>query len=184
MASVVGICNKALILVGAKTITAITENSKEGRLCNTIYETVRDAELRRHPWNFAVKRATLSPSADTPKWGYTYAHELPTDCLRVLGFDYELTYRLEGRSILTNETVVNLRYLAKIQDPNLYTPQFIEVLATKLALEIAYSLEGKANRIDALTKGYTDALRDARFVDATEDQIEQLESSEWEESRR
>jgi len=184
MASVVGICNKALILVGAKTITSITENGKEARLCNTVFDTTRDTELRRHPWNFAVKRATTAPSADTPKFGYAYSHDLPPDCLRLLDIAGDIDYRLEGRSILTNEAAVNIRYVSRVTDPNMYTPQFIEVLAAKLALELSYSLEGKAATIDRLTNGYQSALRDARFVDATEDHIEAIDASEWENARR
>ena len=33
MPSVVDICNEAMDLLGAATITALTENSKEARLC-------------------------------------------------------------------------------------------------------------------------------------------------------
>lgn len=184
MASVVSICNRALVLVGAKTITAITENSKEARLANHLFDGTRDAELRRHPWNFAVKRAILAPSTETPKWGFRYSLDLPADCLRVLGFDGEPVYRLEGRAVLTDEAALYLRYIARIADPNIYTPQFIEVLSVKLAIEMAYSLEGKANRVDQLQTMYSNMLKDARFVDATEDAQEAVESSEWEDIRR
>ena len=36
MASVIEICNSALLQLGAQAITALTENSKNGRLCNKI----------------------------------------------------------------------------------------------------------------------------------------------------
>ena len=48
MPSVVDICNEAMDLLGAATITALTENSKEARLCNRRFETVRDAVVRAH----------------------------------------------------------------------------------------------------------------------------------------
>ena len=54
MPSVVDICNEAMDLLGAATITALTENSKEARLCNRRFETVRDAVLRAHTWNVAT----------------------------------------------------------------------------------------------------------------------------------
>ena len=59
MPSVVDICNEAMDLLGAATITALTENSKEARLCNRRFETVRDAVLRAHTWNVAITRAEL-----------------------------------------------------------------------------------------------------------------------------
>ena len=43
MASVVQICNSALNQLGASSITALTENSKNARICNERYETIRDA---------------------------------------------------------------------------------------------------------------------------------------------
>ena len=55
MPSVVDICNEAMDLLGAATITALTENSKEARLCNRRFSTVRDATLRSHPWNCLQK---------------------------------------------------------------------------------------------------------------------------------
>ena len=59
MPSVVDICNEAMDLLGAATITALTENSKEARLCNRRFETVRDQVLRAHPWNAAITRKAL-----------------------------------------------------------------------------------------------------------------------------
>ena len=55
MASVIEICNSALNQLGANAITALTENSKNGRLCNARYNTVRDAVFRSHPWNSLIK---------------------------------------------------------------------------------------------------------------------------------
>ena len=56
MASEVDICNRALSKLGAARITSLTEDSVNARACNAMYESVRDAELRAHPWNFAMKR--------------------------------------------------------------------------------------------------------------------------------
>ena len=55
MASVVQICNSALNQLGASSITALTENSKNARICNERYETVRDAVYRSHPWNCLLR---------------------------------------------------------------------------------------------------------------------------------
>ena len=60
MPSVVEICNEAMDLLGAATITSLDENSKEARLCNRRFSTVRDAVLRSHPWNCLIKRITLN----------------------------------------------------------------------------------------------------------------------------
>ena len=88
MPSVVDICNEAMDLLGAATITSLTENSKEARLCNRRFETVRDHVLRAHPWNCAITRKELAKDSDAPAFGFNHQFTLPTDpfCLRVLSF--------------------------------------------------------------------------------------------------
>jgi len=55
----VDLCNMALIALGQTTITALTDDDENARRCNSIYETIRDELLVKHPWNFAIKRSTL-----------------------------------------------------------------------------------------------------------------------------
>lgn len=77
MATQTEICNRALIRIGADTIVDITENSKEGRLCNILYDQIRKDLLRSHPWNFAIRRIILAPDANTaPNTDFFYY--LPT----------------------------------------------------------------------------------------------------------
>lgn len=56
----VEIANNALTVVGTRRITALSDTSKEGRVCNDNYDISRKACLRLHPWNFAVKRVVLT----------------------------------------------------------------------------------------------------------------------------
>lgn len=58
----VSICKLALTRVGQdpNSLTALADATKEGRLCTVHYEPSRDAVLRAHPWNFAIKRADLA----------------------------------------------------------------------------------------------------------------------------
>jgi hypothetical protein len=45
------------------------EDTDHARLCANLYPTVRNKLLRKHPWNCAVKRVVLSPSAPRPSLG-------------------------------------------------------------------------------------------------------------------
>lgn len=56
----VEICNNALTLIGSRRITALSDPSKEGRICNDNYNICRLAVLRMHPWNFATDRTELA----------------------------------------------------------------------------------------------------------------------------
>ena len=156
MPSVVDICNEAIDLLGASTITALSENSKEARLCNRRYDTVRDQVLRAHPWNAAIARATLAQNATAPEFGFTYQYTLPTNpyCLRVLSFwnenvdseisayDSQVMYKIEGRKILSNEGTCKITYVSRVTDPEQFDSLLSSTIAHKLASEIAYAITG------------------------------------------
>jgi len=88
MASEVSICNRALAMLGANTITSLQDGSTESNVCNAVYADARDAVLRSHPWSCAIQRATLAQLSTKPVWGYDKAYSLPNDphCLSVLEF--------------------------------------------------------------------------------------------------
>ena len=112
MASVVQMCNSALNQLGAASITALTDNSKNARLCNERYPTVRDAVFRSHPWNCLIKRQTLAQDATAPTWGFAYQFTLPSDCLRLLGLNaYNSDHKVEGRKVLCNESSIKIVYI-------------------------------------------------------------------------
>ncbi len=82
---------------------------------------------------------------------------LPTDCLRVLEFTNGTfsypqdnifnnsggpVYVIEGRNLLTDETVAKVKYIAKETDTNLYDSLLVETLSARLAYEICYALTG------------------------------------------
>ena len=84
MASVVEICNSALNMLGGNNIIALTEDSKNARLLNQRYESVRDQVFRSHTWNCLIKRVELAQDTATPTHEYSKQYTLPSDCLRVL----------------------------------------------------------------------------------------------------
>ena len=120
MASVVDICNSALNLLGASTISTITEDTKNARLCNQRYEPIRNRVMRSHNWNCLIKRVQLAQDSTAPVVEYSYAYTLPTDCLRVLkihngstdSIKSALDYKIEGRKVVTDETTIYLVYIA------------------------------------------------------------------------
>ena len=169
MASVVEICNSALNQLGASTILSLTENSKNGRLCNSRYETVKDSVLRAHPWNSAIKRQALAADTATPAWGFTKQYTLPSDCLRVLTIqNYESNYKLEGRKILTNDDNVKLIYVARITDPNEMDVLLRETISAALASDLAYAITANATLQQRMADKYQDKLSEARHADASE----------------
>ena len=169
MASVVQICNSALNQLGASSITALTEDSKNARICNERYETVRDAVYRSHPWNCLVKRVQLAQDSDTPAWGFAYQYTLPSDCLRVLQIkDYNSEYKIEGSKLLIGESEVYLIYLAMESDVNQLDILLRETISACLAQDIAYAITSNLQVAKLMAEKYQAKLSEARHTDASE----------------
>lgn len=194
MASVVEICNSSLNMLGANNITALTEDSKNARLLNQRYESVRDSVFRSHTWNCLIKRVELAADSDTPTHEYSYQYTLPADCIRVLkvgghhngsssDLDSGQKFKIEGRKLLTDETTIYLIYIFKNTDPNEYDTLLIETIAARLASELCYAITASTSLAGQMYELYNQKLREARFVDATEGTADNIDSSSFINSR-
>lgn len=54
--------NIALTKIGAAKITALADNTETAIVCNLVIDPLKKSLLRMSPWNFAIKRANLSPT--------------------------------------------------------------------------------------------------------------------------
>ncbi|WP_435149964.1 hypothetical protein ACIJYB_03930 [Candidatus Pelagibacter bacterium nBUS_44] len=191
MASAVDIANSALNLLGASTISAFTDDSKNARLINQRYEPVRNRVFRSHAWNCLHKRVQLAQNSTAPVIEYTYAYALPSDCLRVLKVHNGTTdsiasaidYKLEGRNIVTDEGTIYLIYIALDTDPNNYDTYLQESISHQLAADLAYAVTNNATLAEKYMTRADERLREARFIDATENSLGTIESSEFTDAR-
>ena len=191
MASVVDICNSALNLLGASTISALTDDSKNARLCNQRYEPVRNRVFRAHAWNCLHKRVQLAQNSTAPVVEYSYAYALPSDCLRVLkihngttdSIASSLDYKLEGRNIVSDEGTIYLIYIALDTDTINYDTYLQESISHQLAADIAYAVTNNATLANNYMTRADERLREARFIDATENALGTIESNEFTDAR-
>ena len=191
MASIVDICNRALNLLGASTISALTEDSKNARLCNQRYPAVRNRVFRSHNWNCLIKRIQLAQDSTGPVVEYTYGYTLPTDCLRVLkihngttdSIASNLDYKVEGRKIVTNEGTIYLVYIALDTDPNTYDSYLAESISHQLAADLCYAITNNSTLANNYMARADERLREARFIDATENSLDTIESGEFTDAR-
>ena len=191
MASAVDIANSALNLLGASTISAFTDDSKNARLINQRYEPVRNRVFRSHAWNCLHKRVQLAQNSTAPVVEYSHAYALPSDCLRVLKIHNGTTdsiastidYKLEGRNIVTDEGTVFIIYIALDTDPNNYDTYLQESISHQLAADLAYAVTNNATLADKYMTRADERLREARFIDATENSLGTIESSEFVDAR-
>lgn len=182
MPSVVDICNKALDKLGHGPITSLDDGTKAANLCNRNWEMVRDEVLREHPWNFAIKRAALAASSDTPAWGFSYKFPIPADNLRIIEVRDLSTgdYQVENGSILADEDVLYVRYIRKVTDPNEYDVHFVEAVASRLAYELCEALTQKsAKEREFFITVYKESLIAAKRTDGQENPPQQFEEDDW-----
>lgn len=185
----VGICNSALAKVGQAPISSLTQETRAAQILNSIWDLVQDELLASHPWNFALKRAALTPTSDTPAYEFDYEYDIPNDCLRVLESETDFTasgvdWMVEGRKILTNEETLNIRYIYRNEDFNSWSGPFAEVMAWRLAQDIAFALTQSTEREKSCAEQYQRALSLARSTDAAEGIMRGLIADEWTSARR
>ena len=168
--SAVDCCNGALQKVGGTPIMSLDDDLPEARRCALAYDGCRRTELRKHKWNFAIKRVVLAPDTDAPAFDFAYQFTLPVDCLRVLiPTDAVNDWVIEGRKILTNEgAVLNLRYVYDVTDPTRWDALFYELMSTSIALQIIESVSGSNAKKQILDQEYKDIVAEAKKTNAVE----------------
>lgn len=185
------IANRALQKIGAKRITAFGEStSKEGREVSAAWDRIRQSELRRYPWNFAITRASLPALTTDPDWGFDQCFALPDGCLRILevnGSTNAADYQRESLNDTDKTQVIVCDYTAPIEvrfiqdrtDVGVWDPCFCEAFAAKLAAELALQLVDSTSRAQMGDMGYREAIREAQQSDAIENPPEDAYEDTW-----
>lgn len=193
MTSDVLIANRALTKIGAARITSLDDTSKSATTISSMYETVRDAELRAHRWHFAKTRAQLAALATPPLFDFAYAYQLPTDYISLMQVgglvvypktDTRGLFSIEGGKLLTNMGApLNIRYVRRITDPNLFDALFVESFACRLAWEACEALTQSATKRQLAAGEYDTAVRMAIRMNAIERPSQPIADDTWLESR-
>jgi len=183
-ASDIEIVNRALTLLGVDPINSLSDSSKAASTSNRIYNDTRAAVFRSHPWNCLVKRAALPLDYATPLYGFTYQFVLPADYLRLLGIENSSgRYSIENRKILYDSDTLNIAYVALITDVPSYDTLLVDTLAARLAADLAHPLLQAQSSMEAMWQLYELKLREAKLINAQENQQDVLDSDYWLNSR-
>jgi len=180
MSSSVTICSNALMMLGDAPISDFDEDNDRARRAKALWPIVSDYVLRRHPWNCAIKRVTLSPEATAPAFDYAYAFTMPGDCLRVLSVGMEgerPRYKVEGRKILMDFNVCQLRYVWRNEDLAQWDALLVWGMTNAMRAAFAYSITQSGSLEQAVEAVMRDVMKQARAVDGVEDENEALDDS-------
>lgn len=175
------ICSTALAHIGKPPIQLLTEDSTEAKLCNAFYARALQSLLVEHAWRFAMKSVALALLEEDGPDGWTYRYAYPSDCLRAIEVYTSVdvpsaptipwTVELSStdlRTILSNDTGLNLRYTSNVTDTNLFSPKFRETLEYKLANMLAMPLTGDESLVRYTKQLEVLTLVQAKVNDANE----------------
>lgn len=176
MSSSVQQVNRALTLLGAETISALTpEDSPAAAMAVDLYDPTVDELLAEFPWRFAVAREQLSKLTTTPaNTNYTTEYALPADTLRIvrtsndnddwmLYRDFETGYR----RLYSNSTTL-WADLVRRPDPALFPAHFVEALVYRLASVLAMPITRRVDFMQAFAGMAAAALSKAKAIDWNE----------------
>lgn len=170
------VMNMALDLLIEAPITSPTDDRPVARWMRRNYPTIRDALIRRHPWNFAIERRQLAADAAGPEYGWTYRYKLPADVIRVLPLTANgefngdpVPHILEAGYVLTNKAgPLKVRLLVRVNEPARFDPLFTNALVHLLAMKAAHWMTGKQSFVQLLQGPARDAMNDAQLIDSLE----------------
>lgn len=173
MSSDIEICNLALSRVAVtKSIVSFTERSKEAEQCRVFYAPLRDLVLQAFPWPFAESIVALA-DIGSPANGWAYRYRYPSDCLKVreivepgqrrpLSADMQIPFKIGfdagGRVIHTDQPEASCRFTFRVEDSTFFDPQFADVLAWRLAMDLALPLSSKPELQQFASQQYQMAL--------------------------
>ena len=149
------ICSKALVLVGANTVTSFTENTTESKVSSQLYESTLEALLTRTRWRFASKQVTLSKLTTDPTARYDAAYSLPADALiihTVTVADDVIKYDRYGGQIFTNTSSTDTVVADYTFQPS--ESDFPPYFKQTLVFELASLYAGAIARNDQLSELY------------------------------
>lgn len=164
--SSITISSNALILLGAEPIASFTDGSTGATIASNLYESSYQSMLTTHRWRFATKKAQLARLSAPPLNGYSYAFQIPSDCLYVITPTTN-DYEIYGSLIYCNDTAIKLDYIYRVSEDKL-PAYYVKMLEFFLAAQFAIPLAGSIDKGNYYSKLFVDQQRKAKFADSTQ----------------
>jgi hypothetical protein len=189
------IINRALQIVGYKSVGSITDNDRGARAMNRAYQAVLLSELRSHYWSFALKRASLVASSTPPAFGKANYYPLPGDFLDLAPLDPTFgangggpisgppaitDWQIEGQQIASDDvSPINIRYITSSVTESMFDACFAEAFSARLALSTCEELTQSTAKLGAIGQVYEAAIEMAKNRNAFENRPVQPQLDSW-----
>jgi len=169
----IDLCSRALVKLGANTISSFNEATAEAKVCTQLYEPTVESLLAAYPWRFALDKAILARLISKPTADYQYAYQLPADCVRVLSAgngikSQGIKYKIVGNTLHTNAEKVVISYIAR-PDETTFPPFFTNALIARLAAELCLPLTESTTRTDYMYQRAEEEFKIAKLTDSQQD---------------
>lgn len=189
----INIINRALIKLGQPLISS-TSQEPNGNIYGIVYQDIKDLLLASHNWRFAIKTVILTKDQEEPISSFAYAYTLPSDFIALYRFgQYFKTpnysdniqasderYSIEGNKILCDEkNQLYISYVAKVDDPNKFTPWFREALISKLAAEFSVRVKQSASLAKSFNEEFIACLEQAEKHDELMTDTQTMPDGSW-----
>jgi len=151
----ISICAAALQLIGAEEIESFLDETREARICASIYPTVKKDMLQSSAWRFSIRQEELNRLTTTPLFDFSYAYSLPSDFLRLVGKQNPTSkHQIYENKLYTDLTPVyaSLQYDV---DEQYFPAYFTRLMQLEMAAMLAAALledENKADKFGAFAK--------------------------------
>lgn len=161
----IGILSDALVLLGEKPLETLTDNRYGATVGSNLFELIYENELQSNNWRFASDKAALAQLVAVPLNEWSYAYQLPTNLLNVVGVYPQTPYEIYATKIFTNASSFEIDYIFKPEVSAL--PAFFALLLTyALARDMVKPITESDNGVAVFEEKYIRQRDRALFADA------------------
>ena len=165
MASDIDIASNALQMIGADPISSFDDPGAGAAVAKALYEPLLEALLTRTYWRFAMKKQTLNLLSQTPENDFQFAHQIPTDSLKIYKVDPNGFYKLYRDLIYSNQNKLIADYVFR-PETTLLPSHFVLAFTYKLASEFALSVTDNENKNAIYEEKFRLAMAEAYAADS------------------
>ena len=194
MTTRLGVLNASMVLLGQPTVAALTDTSTWFKRALSQYDDVVRSLLEQHPWNFPAVCVQLERLAEEPVSSYAYAHNKPSDFLRINRVapnnnaedinDYP--YDDQGGQILSDFEETFLWYISNkwLTKEGSWPQVFADAVASEIRARVAPGPTKSDRKQETAVAHARMTLKKAKSFDASQKRAKQQPPGKWSRARR
>lgn len=175
----INICARALLSIGAKSISSFEEGTNEAKVAKALYERAKLDLLSIYHWTFNRSETYLARVNSDNLARYEFCYEKPDDFLRAISVrdnSSVVPYTFRNGKINTDckQPVLIYSYLVSEAD---MPPYFVSLLIDRLARDFLIPISGKHDDYAIYDRIYQNNLTLAKNADAMSKTPEKINTS-------